>query len=140
MEEQVKREDVKKRLRQVIIKYAVILGIGFAYFLFVMIKHVGLSCPIHTVTGKYCPGCGISRMCLAILRLDFRAAYLSNRFLFILAPFLIVYIIVKEIGYIRNGNRVSGRVETAILWGVLAVTIAFGVMRNMEAFAYLRPM
>lgn len=33
-----------------------------------------LPCPVYALTGLYCPGCGVTRMLLALLRLDFAAA------------------------------------------------------------------
>ncbi|MBQ7338227.1 MAG: DUF2752 domain-containing protein [Clostridia bacterium] len=36
---------------------------------------LGIGCPIKYVTGISCPGCGMTRACLAALRLDFDAAF-----------------------------------------------------------------
>ncbi len=140
MEEKTSRIEVKKRLRYSAIKILTVACVGLLYFLLVTIFKVGLPCPIHAVTGKFCPGCGISRMCVSMLRLDFPAAYRSNRLLFILLPFFFVYLAGKEWIYIRRGSRNTGKIETAVLALVTAALLVFGVLRNMEAFDYLQPM
>ena len=63
-----------------------------AYFF--VYKYTGLSiqCPIHYMTGLYCPGCGITRMLFAIIKLDFYQAFRYNPLVFILLPFIIFYI------------------------------------------------
>lgn len=54
--------------------------------------HFRLPCPIRTLLGFPCPGCGLSRAWLAALRLDFAAAL---RFypLFWLIPLLALFIL-----------------------------------------------
>ena len=46
-----------------------------------------ITCPILAVTGIPCPGCGLTRACLAALRLDLAAAF-SYHFMFWSVPVL----------------------------------------------------
>ncbi len=39
---------------------------------------VGITCPIKFLSGVSCPGCGMSRACFSVLRLDFEAAFYYN--------------------------------------------------------------
>ena len=41
---------------------------------YVLLELCGITCPIRYLTGISCPGCGMTRAWLAVLRLDFAAA------------------------------------------------------------------
>lgn len=47
---------------------------GIALF-YVVLEALGVTCPILFLTGVSCAGCGMSRAWLALLRLDFAAAF-----------------------------------------------------------------
>ena len=132
-------EEQKKRLREVIRPVIQVLLVGIIYFLFIKLTGWMIPCPIRLVTGKYCPGCGISRMLLALLRLDFKAAFLANRLLFFLLPVILVYALIKAICYIKTGKQDQSLPEQIAVFLVLILTIAFWAMRNMEAFSFLAP-
>lgn len=53
-------------------------------------RKLGISCIMLYFTGIPCPGCGITRACLAALRLDFAQAFLFNP-MFWSVPVLLVY-------------------------------------------------
>lgn len=133
-------EEQKKRLWQLVKPLLEILLAGVIYVIVIKIIGFGIPCPIKLVTGKYCPGCGITRMFLAMLRLDFEAAYYANRLLFFLFPVIMVYGLIKGIQYIRTGNETRSTIEQIGIFLVCIVTIAFWVMRNMEQFSWLAPM
>ena len=71
-------EAVRARLFSVFKKGGILLGVGFAYLIFVSLTGLGIPCPFHAVTGLHCPGCGVTRMCVALARLDFAAAWDAN--------------------------------------------------------------
>lgn len=133
-------EEQKKRLWQLVKPILEILLLGVAYIIFVKITGWGLPCPIKLVTGKYCPGCGISRMLLAMLTLDFEAAFHANRLLFFLLPVMLLYGLIKGIHYVKTGKEGQSRLEQIVILFVCIITIAFWVMRNMEQFSFLAPM
>lgn len=133
-------EEQKKRFKQVIKPVLQILLLGIAYAIFVKITGWGLPCPIKLVTGKYCPGCGISRMLLAMLTLDFEAAFHANRLLFFLLPVILIYALIKAVCYIKTGENKQNLFEQLVILLVCIVTIAFWIMRNMEQFSFLAPM
>lgn len=132
-------EEQKKRLSEIGKPVAETLLIGIIYFLFVKITGWALPCPIKLVTGKYCPGCGVTRMLLAMLRLDFEAAFYANRLLFFLLPVILIYSLIKAICYIRTGANKQTLLEQIATILILLLVIAFWVMRNMEAFSFLAP-
>ena len=132
-------EEQKKRLSEIGKPVAETLLIGIIYFVFVKITGWALPCPIKLVTGKYCPGCGVTRMLLAMLRLDFEAAFYANRLLFFLLPVILIYALIKAICYIRTGANKQTLPEQIATILILLLTIAFWVLRNMEAFSFLAP-
>ena len=76
---------MKKRL-------ALWLGINLTVFLIIafvlylkMKQGINIYCTTHQLTGLYCPGCGITRMLVSLVRGDLHTAFRYNPFLFITA-------------------------------------------------------
>jgi hypothetical protein len=59
-----------------------ILGAGLAAHLFGIApeKLAFLPCPVHSITGVECPGCGMTRACIALAGGDIRQALRYNPF------------------------------------------------------------
>lgn len=57
----------------------------------------GFGCPIRALTGIPCPGCGMSRAWLAVLRLDFRAAFYYHPLFWTVPAAVIVFIFRKKL-------------------------------------------
>ena len=57
-----------------------------------------ISCPIKWLTGISCPGCGMTRAAVALLRLDFAAAFYFHPLVFFLPPLAIALFILHEKG------------------------------------------
>lgn len=53
------------------------------------------GCPTKMLLGISCPGCGMTRACLAVLRFDFKDAFFYHP-LFILVPFMGIAFLWKE--------------------------------------------
>ncbi len=113
---------------------------GAGYGLFVRITGVGIPCPFHALTGWYCPGCGISRLCLALLRLDFAAALQSNAAVFALLPVGTAVLCAWAVQYIRTGEQGLRRWQTVLVGGMIVVLLLFGLLRNLPAFSFLAPL
>lgn len=129
-----------KRLRTLCIKTGGLLGAGLFYaFICILAGHPLIPCLFHTVTGLYCPGCGVSRMCLSLLRLDFSSAFQANAALFLLLPPGVFMAAWMAVGYVRTGSTRLTRVQTCILYVMIGVLLVFGVMRNLPGFEWLRP-
>lgn len=107
-----------------------------AYLLLGNYFHIYIHCPIKAITGLYCPGCGITRMLLSIIQLDFYQAFRYNPLLFITLPIFIIFflnalITKREPLY----NKISNKVWTIII----IIFIAYGILRNIPFFDYLAP-
>lgn len=98
-----------------------------------------IPCVFHALTGWYCPGCGVSRMCLALLRLDFGVAFRANRALFLLLPVGCVLAVQMAVRYVRTGERQPTHRQQMVLTGILVLLVLFGVLRNLPVFSYLKP-
>ncbi len=51
------------------------IGYGAAALLLTAVAYAVLGCPMRLLTGLPCPGCGMTRAWLSVLRLDFAAAF-----------------------------------------------------------------
>ena len=121
---------MKERHNKIIKRYVVVLLCGAGYAVFVLVTGWGIPCPIYTITGLKCPACGVSRMILSVLRLDFSSAYQYNPFLFVFAPLLLFCIIYPDVVYIKTGRPGIGRLGV-VYWIVIAAALIFGVLRNI---------
>ena len=122
---------MKQRLLKVIKTGAVIVIIGCAYALFYMKTGFGIPCVFNLITGLRCPGCGITHMAVNLLRLDFAAAFSSNRAVFVMLPVLAYLLCAKLYRYIRYGKTDEPKHETVIEIIMIAVLVAFGILRNI---------
>ena len=53
---------------------------------------LGITCPIKWLTGVSCPGCGMSRACFSLLRLDFAAAFEYHPVIFAMPLFALLFV------------------------------------------------
>ncbi|WP_138311696.1 MULTISPECIES: DUF2752 domain-containing protein [unclassified Clostridium] len=131
---------MRKRLRTLCIKTGGLLGAGLFYaFICILAGHPLIPCLFHTVTGLYCPGCGVSRMCLSILSLDFASAFKANAAVFLLLPPGLVMALRMAVRYVRTGNTRPTQVQTCVFYVMVGVLLVFGVVRNLPGFEGLRP-
>lgn len=110
---------------------AALLGTGLLYAGFVSLTGWGIPCVFHLVTGLSCPGCGVSRMFMALLRLDFGAAWEANPAILALLPLGMVVLADILVRYVRTGRRVPGKFSNVAIVFMIAVLLVFGVMRNL---------
>ena len=128
--------EAKHRLKRLLLLAGLILGIGLAYAVFVRLSGLSIPCPFHAVTGLLCPGCGVTRMCLALLRLDFAAAWQANPVLLLLLPVLAALLIRQAMRYVKTGRSTLSRRESALVWGMAAVLLLWGIARNLAPLIF----
>ena len=131
--------DKRKRLKNLLTKAGILLAVGVAYYIFVRLTGWAIPCIIYLITGKYCPGCGVTRMMLAVARLDFAAAFSHNALLCIFLIPALIYGGYRACIYVRHGETEMKRWETVMFIVIFAVTVAFWVLRNTARFAFLAP-
>lgn len=122
------------RLRRLILRAALLLGGGLVYAAFCIETGWAVPCLFRRITGLRCPGCGVTRMCLALLRGDLAAAWAASPGLLLLSPFLGLLLLDLAVRYVRTGQRLPGPVERAGIWCAVAWLVLYGVIRNLAGF------
>lgn len=131
--------DSRIRLKKLLIKAALICGVGLGYAFFSSVFHWGIPCPIHAVTGLYCPGCGVSRMSLALLRLDVTEAASWNIGVMVALPFAAVVFVYQAVRYVKTGDARMRRWQDVLIWVMIGWLLVFTVLRNLPWFSFLAP-
>ena len=122
----------KKRLKKLLILLSALFALGIAYYVFIKLTGVGIPCIFYSLTHKYCPGCGVTRMFVALFSGDIAAAFGYNALILILLPFIAGYIVYLSVLYVKRGTVYSNStVETVILSVTGALLLAFGILRNI---------
>ena len=109
----------------------------FIVLAIIVFYSLSFGCLFHKITGLYCPGCGITRLLLAILKFDFYQAFRFNPLVFILLIVYLLYEVINLILKLLKRNKI--KVNKYVLYFILIIIVAFGIMRNFPAFYYLKP-
>ena len=117
------------RAKKVIVCALTVLAVGALYAVFLRVTGIFIPCVFRLVTGLLCPGCGVSAMCLSIIKLDFSAAFHYNPVLFCLLPALAATAARYVYVYIKKGTVRDKWADRAV-WAMIAVLLAWGVVRN----------
>jgi len=121
---------MKQRAFKVIRNALIILVIGALYAVFVNLTGHSVHCIFRRITGFLCPGCGTTGMCLSLLRFDFKTAFLYNRAVFCMLPFL-AFVIGRLIYlYIRYDRR-QDKATNIMCYVMIGVLVVWGVIRNI---------
>lgn len=87
-------------------------------------------CPVKTLTGFDCPGCGSQRMFHSLLHGDLRSAWSYNPFVFLMVP-VVVAAIVGEV-WSRKFPRLHRAMSSpAVIVGVIVATALWTLWRNL---------
>ncbi|MBR3990596.1 MAG: DUF2752 domain-containing protein [Clostridia bacterium] len=121
---------MEKRRNKVLIGVLILFAVGAAYTLFVKLTGVGIPCPVNLTTGLKCPGCGVSRMFLALFRFDFAEAFRQNGAILCLLPLMAATAARFVYVYVRRGT-VRDRAAEVSVWFMVGVLLVFGVVRNV---------
>ncbi len=95
-------------------------------------SHIGgVPCLFRLVTGFQCPGCGVTRMCLLLLRGDVAGAFRANPAVFCLLPVGAVLAGSRGVRYVKYGRTGLLPWENILVWGMIFVLLVFGLLRNI---------
>ena len=108
-----------------------LLAAGLAYAWFCTATGLAIPCPFRLATGLQCPGCGVTRMCLALLRLDLAGAWRYNPGLLAISPLLALLVLRVALRYVRSGDSMPRGWERPLLWALVAWLLIWGVLRNL---------
>ena len=121
----------KQRFLRLLRGVLIFAAIGGGYALFCFHFGYGIPCLFNLVTGLKCPGCGVTRMCLCLLRLDFAGAWVANPVLLVLLPFGVFLALRLAVRYVKSGSRRLTKAENIGVCMVCVVLLIFGVVRNI---------
>ncbi|MGI6020831.1 MAG: DUF2752 domain-containing protein [Lachnospiraceae bacterium] len=125
-----KKDNKRDRIVKVIFISGLLAAIAAA-LVFLFLKGIGIPCIFNLTTGLLCPGCGITRMFMALFAGDFAAAWEYNPAAMIILPILLIILIKMAFGYIRSGKTEVSRAEEVILILMAAGLAVFGIFRNI---------
>ena len=120
-----------ERKRRLLTGGGVVLALGLGYAGWVRLTGLAIPCPFRTVTGRLCPGCGVTRLCLALLQRDWAAAWNANPVLLMMLPVLAVLGVRMAVRYIREDSAAGPKWENALMWAMAVLLIVWGVVRNL---------
>ena len=109
--------------------YAWILGITVPYLIWLMLTGIGIPCFYRETIGLQCPGCGISRMFVNMVKLNFVEAFYCNPLMFVL------FIVWNIIGAFCIWERFKLFKKAKTYYILLVITmlavVAYGFLRNI---------
>ncbi len=114
--------------RKALTVYFWILIIGIAYAALIFFTEVQPRCTILELTGLECGACGVTRMLISMVKLDFAAAFSYNPVLFVLFwvwNIIGVLCIIDRVELVKNK-----RFLYTAMWISAAAILVFGVVRN----------
>lgn len=84
-------------------------------------------CPLHTLTGLNCPGCGSTRALHQLVHGDVLGALRLNPLLVLATPLL---------GFLIIRRDALATFRPGYVWLLVSVVITFGVVRNIPAYPF----
>ena len=98
-------------------------------------------CPVHYLTGWYCPGCGSLRAIHALLHGNIHGAWAMNPLTIVLLPFIAYGLISETLVGLRGRGLPQPRLSSPAIYSLGCVIVLFGVIRNlpMHPFSLLAP-
>ena len=98
-------------------------------------------CPFRAMTGLYCPGCGTLRAGNRLLHGRVDDALSFNPLAVLMVPVLLYALASSFLLVVRDKPLPRVTVPAAWIWGLGALVVAFGVLRNVPAhpFTLLAP-
>ena len=114
-------------------KECLILFTFFFVLIILYVLNIPIPCLFHKITKLYCPGCGVTRMFVSILKLDFKSAFSYNAYVFSLLCLAIVYLIFCII------KRKIIKIPSFYIYIIIIIGILFAILRNIPYFSFLAP-
>ena len=123
----------KNRIRYLLFHLALIAAAGILlllYFANRISDEKIVYCVMHDILHLYCPFCGGTRVLLSLVRLDFRAAFLANPVLLILALLFLFFDLLMLFRLLRRDEN-PFRLPDKIIPIALAALFLYAIARNI---------
>lgn len=93
-------------------------------------------CPLHYLTGLYCPGCGSLRAMHQLLHGNLRAAWAMNPLTCVLLPFLTYGLASEALRRVRGRGLPQVFLPAASIRVLCGLIIVFGIVRNLPVHPF----
>ncbi len=124
-------DEKRRRLTRVGSVVGILLSLGGIYAAWLFCGGTPIPCLFHLFTGLKCPGCGVTAMCMALLRLDFSAAWRANPCLLCLLPIGAVVGVRMLWRFIRTGTKQPEKWVSVLIVLMIAALLIFSLLRNL---------
>ena len=116
-----------------------IIKISLVVILLILMNvfHIYLPCMFHKITNLYCPGCGLTRMLIAISKGNFYQAFRYNMLLFILFPIFMFFIIDYIYKSLIKKRPLYQKIPDKVYVVIIIILMLFAILRNI--FPVLAP-
>ena len=118
--------------KKILIIYGAIFGAGVLYAFLILHTPFRIPCLFREATGLQCPGCGTSRMALALMRFDIPAAFAYNPVAFFSFPAWFLISICAFIG--RPKALRSSKNLLRFLYINIVIYMIFAIFRNLPLY------
>lgn len=92
------------------------------------------TCLFHSLTGIYCPGCGMTRALHQIMHGHVWAAFCMNPLIILLLPAVLAGAVWN---YFRYGSLLSLPVSGKVGWLMLWLIVGFSVARSIPVYPFI---
>lgn len=96
-------------------------------------------CVLLSVTGLWCPACGVTRAAYDLLHGDVAGAFARNPVVPLLAM-LTIALVVRAVWRRRTAGRTRRPLPVWVPVGIGVAVLVFGVLRNVPGWTWLSPM
>lgn len=102
---------------------------------------ISIVCPIYKITGFYCAGCGMTRMCVYIINFDFYKAFRSNMLAFVsvIPVTLCIGSLFYEYIFERKLIGKTEFIRSIYLKTMIVLIVLYSILRNIPMFDFLAP-
>ncbi len=115
----------------------ILVIITLIYLVLSQFFNIYIPCIFNEITGLYCPGCGVTRMLISMIKLDFYQAFRYNQLLFIFSPFILFLIINYIYCTFKKKESIYKKIPEKVWYILLTITIIYWILRNI--ISYLAP-
>lgn len=123
---------MKERLYKTLKPIFILLLFGGIYVVLIYTTGFKIPCPIKFATGFDCPGCGISRVLLSYLRLDFKTAFFTNPVITVILPIMLGDYVYHKYHHVVYGNKKDfNKLENISMYIMIGALILYAIIKNI---------
>jgi hypothetical protein len=115
---------------------AMSLGAGIVWYLDPARAGFLPACPLYTVTGFACPGCGLTRGFHALLHGDILGALGYNALIPLFIVIFGVFFLALTSVALRGRPLMSWNISLPVVWGMFVLLLLFGILRNLPFYPF----